>query len=881
MSSRRKSRTPSKTLPPQGAGRPETSLIGSPRLPLSRRRRWLFRLTAAVLAPLLFLAALEVGLRLARYGEPTAFYLGPDADGNYTTNLRFGWRFFPPAIARNPIPACLAPKPAGTVRVFVLGSSAALGMPSPAFSFGRILEAMLRDRYPGLQFEVVNAAMTAVNSHVVLEIARDCAARQPDLYVVYMGNNEVVGPYGPGTVFEQWSPSRSLIRANIWLKSTRTGQLIGNAIQHVRGSSDLSAWRGMEMFMANQVAADDPRLKAVYDNFHQNLTDLCAAARRSGAPVILSTVAVNLKDFPPFASKHRPDLSADDLAKWDAVYQAGVELESKSQWREALAKYEAAAQIDGQFADLAFRKARCLAASGRLEGARKCYAAARDLDVLRFRADSQINAAIRQMAAEQEPFGVRLADAERALAESDLSPGGIPGEELFYEHVHLTFDGNYLLARSVLEQVEAALPQLTAARKTGEVLTRKQCAEALTFTLWDEAQLTEQMTEELSRPPFTNQLDHAAELAKKRDRLDRLMSQAMAPQAMREARRSYEEALKKSPDDWQLYFRHGNLALATGNSELAAEQLRAALQRYPLETMIYINLGDAERQNGRIDEAIANYKKAIEIEPGSAKAHYSLGSTFLASRRYEEAVRHFQQSLAVDAGSVMGHYYLAAALGRCKRIDDAIAEYQKAVEIDPQFIMAHYNLGVLLAARGRKDDAAAHAKKALETETGNAAVHVNLGMALADNGDTDQAITQYEKALAIDPQCITAHINLGVALAAQGQKADAIAEYRKALEIEPHYAAARCKLGSALADRGEFDEAMAQFQEVLKFDPRSDVAYCEMGKTFAAQGRLDDAIASFRKALQLDPNFADARRELDAALAERDNRAAKPMQSKP
>jgi tetratricopeptide (TPR) repeat protein len=845
--------------------------VKPPRPPLSRRRKWFFRLTVAALAPVVFFGLLEGGLWLGGYGNPTSFYLGPNASGDYTTNLRFGWRFFPPAIARNPIPGQIAPKPAGTIRIFVLGSSAALGMPSPSFSFGRILEAMLQERYPGVKFEVVNAAMTAVNSHVILEIARDCAAREPDLFVVYMGNNEVVGPYGPGTVFEQWSPSLRLIRANIWLKSTRTGQLLDNAIQRVRGPSDLIAWRGMEMFMANQVADDDPRLTAVYDNFRRNLTDLCAVARRSGAPAILSTVAVNIKDFSPFASKHRSDLSADDLAKWNSVYQSGVALESKSQWPEALAKYEAAAQIDGHFADLAFRRARCLTATGRLNEAREYYAVARDLDVLRFRADSPINAAIRQVAAEQEPFGVHLADAEQALAASALSAGGIPGDELFYEHVHLTFDGNYLLARSVLDQVEAALPQFAAARKTGDVLTRRQCAEALTFTLWDEAQLTQQMVEETSRPPFTNQLDHAAELAKKRDRLDRLMARALAPPAMNEARQSYEEALRKSPDDWQLHFRYGNLVLAMGNSQLAAEHLRAAIERYPLETMIYINLGDAERQSGRIDEAIANYKKAIEIEPGSAKAHYNLGSIYLSGHRYEEAVHHFRESLEIDAGSVMGHYYLAAALGRCKRIDEAIAEYQKVLEIDPQFVMAHYNLGVLLAARGRKDEAADHAKKALEIETGNAAVHVNLGMALADNGESNKAIAQYEKALAIDPQCITAHLNLGIALAGQGQKADAITEYQRVLEIEPHYAAARCRLGSALADRGEFDAAMAQFQEVLKFDPRSDVAYYEMGKTFAAQGRLDDAIASFRTALQLDPNFADARRELDSVLAERDS----------
>ena len=127
------------------------------------------------------------------------------------------------------------PSLAGTVRIFILGGSAAMGTPDPSFNFGQILGVMLRQQYPGVQFEVVNAAMTAINSHVTVEIARDCAAREPDLFVVYLGNNEVIGPYGPGTVFQRWSPSLSMIRASLWVKSTRLGQLLGNVADCFRG----------------------------------------------------------------------------------------------------------------------------------------------------------------------------------------------------------------------------------------------------------------------------------------------------------------------------------------------------------------------------------------------------------------------------------------------------------------------------------------------------------------------------------------------------------------------------------------------------------------------------------------------------------------------
>ena len=59
-----------------------------------------------------------------------------------------------------------------------------------------MLQSMLELRYPGTRFEVVNGAMAGINSNVILPIARDCAGAGGDIWVIYMGNNEVVGPFG-------------------------------------------------------------------------------------------------------------------------------------------------------------------------------------------------------------------------------------------------------------------------------------------------------------------------------------------------------------------------------------------------------------------------------------------------------------------------------------------------------------------------------------------------------------------------------------------------------------------------------------------------------------------------------------------------------------
>ena len=100
---------------------------------LSRPRRWLFRLAAMVLGPLLLLAILEVGLRLAGIGHPMSFFLPMQINGKacLVENDRFGWRFFGPEMARAPFPFVIPKvKPPDTIRVFVFGESAALAIPS-------------------------------------------------------------------------------------------------------------------------------------------------------------------------------------------------------------------------------------------------------------------------------------------------------------------------------------------------------------------------------------------------------------------------------------------------------------------------------------------------------------------------------------------------------------------------------------------------------------------------------------------------------------------------------------------------------------------------------------------------------------------------------
>jgi len=530
----------------------------------TRWKYWAPRLATAILVPLLLLALTEGVLRFFNVGFSTDLMTACTVSGRPSScyNLFFAAPYFPPGMIKAPqfysVPNVKTP---GTYRIYVLGESAAMGDPDPAYGFSRYLEVMLRDRFPGMKFEVVNTGIVAINSHVILSIARQLANYKPDLFIIYAGNNEVVGPYGPGTALTASSMSLPVIRTSIFVRSTRIGQLMTKA------SRPRAEWHGMEMFLDKQVRADSPLLQATYRNFASNLRGIVDAARGSGARVLLSTIATNLKDCAPFASQHREGLSASALGKWSSLVEQGAVLESVQSFAEALKLYNAAAQIDDQYAELQFRIARCLWALGEFPAAKSHYVLAQDLDTLRFRADTKMNDIIRSVATSSGP-NVELLDAQALFAGE--SHYGVTGGELLYEHVHLNPLGNYLLARAAFTQIESTLPpDVRASARGTDPLSESECERLLALTSHDRSRMAAEMMQRLQRPPFTNQLNHT-------EQMQNLMFKANAStETFPETFNQYQWAIAQFPDDRILHYKFG-FVLFEFDRNAAAQQFMLA-----------------------------------------------------------------------------------------------------------------------------------------------------------------------------------------------------------------------------------------------------------------------------------------------------------------
>ncbi len=687
--------------------------------PISPRRLWLFRI-AALLLPVGFAVALEIGLRVVGYGFDPHFFKPQTIGGEnfLVQNDDFSFRFFPRETARSPgVLRMRAEKPPGTIRIFILGESAAMGDPEPAYGPARFMEMQLRDKLPGTKFEVVNVAFTAINSHVILPIARECARHDGDFWIVYMGNNEMVGPFGAATVFGRRSAPLPYVRLVTAVESTRLGQLFSALAGKLRGQKPAGAsWGGMQMFMNNQIAPDSPLKENVHRNFEKNLDDILRAGTRGGAKILLNTVAVNLKDCPPFASLPAPD---------------------------------------GSTAAQRFRAGQDLLAQNKFNEARPPLQWASDNDALPFRTDAEENSAIRAAAKKNSNGSVILLDAAEELGAANLEK--VCGDETFYEHVHFNFEGAHRLGLLWAQQLEQMI-SVNLKRNAGW-LTEVECGTRLGLSDWNRVAVWEHMAGRLRQAPFSTQTNSPQRLEKLAAEV-KALREKFNPEAAAAARGSFLAELARTPDD---YFLRENFALflqSTADLAAAADEWQRVHELIPHDYLPFFQLGRLLSQLGNRPDAEAALRTAVKLRPSLTEAWIELGNVLAAQNKLIDALASYALARTQRPNDAQIFFRSGKVYALQNNHAAAVENYRTAIKLNPENWEAHYELGGELDAAGQLDAALTEFGAAVNLNPNYSRVHSNFGVLLAKLGHLDEAQNEFEETLRLEPDYKIAQDNL-------------------------------------------------------------------------------------------------------------------------
>jgi len=596
-----------------------------------------FTFITIVVVPLLFFVLLDVGLWAAGVGNSFNFFHKIDINGEsyYQENPDFADQFYPPSLNIGPLENTFAEERSpDSLRVYVLGGSAAQGFPHKNHGFDRLLAAQLRAALPSRNIEVINTAMTSVNSHVVYAVANSLPEDSADFAVILMGNNEVVGPYGPGTINQNFLANINLIRGLQALKRTRIWQALNGLVLQLRptdAKQDLE-WEGMQMFTNNGISHDDPRMEGVYSHFEDNLADIIETLRGKGVHVLLSSVPVNLRHSAPFLSVRSQDLSEEQLDQWRALTRSGAQSSEEENWNDAVTQFQAALEIDPDYADTHFRLATAFENIGEFQEAKAHYQRALDLDALRFRADKKLNQIIQEVAASAESDTFSFVD--NAAAFEQTSQPFLPGWNLLLEHVHYDFAGNHVLAAEISRQIVdnlngpanyQPLPGAEVARRVG-------------FPNHDTIAEIQNLQGMIQHPPFPGQSNYADLQSFLNDKLARVTEAVGSPTDVIQRR---QDIVRSGLADWKVYFELAVLNQRLRNPEAMYYFLNQILELYPHNRESYMKIAEAMSKDGKWREVIPLLEQSLyytrDDEEKIAETLGWLGTAYLRTGEFQKA----------------------------------------------------------------------------------------------------------------------------------------------------------------------------------------------------------------------------------------------------
>ena len=600
-------------------------------------KKIVFTFITIFVIPLLFFVLLEFSLKVFDVGTSFDYFHEIDIAGqpHFQENPDFADQFYPPSLNIGPRENTFTEERSPElIRIYVLGGSAAKGFPHKNHGLERLLATQLRAALPSRKIEVINTAMTSVNSHVVYAVARSIPENSADFAVILMGNNEVVGPYGPGTFNQNFLANITLIRGIQALKRTRTWQALDSLIRQVKptdAKEDLE-WEGMQMFTTHGVSHDDPRMASVYGHYENNLTDIIEVLRNKGIHVVLSSVPVNLRNSAPFLSVHSPELSNEQVNQWRELTRSGAQSSDTENWGQAVTHFQAALEIDPDYADTHFRLATAFENLGDFQEAKTHYERALDLDALRFRADTKINQIIQKVAASVESDTFSFVDSAAAFEEA--SQPLQPGWNLLLEHVHYDFSGNHILAaeisRSIISNLTAAanyqpLPSVEVARRIG-------------FPNHDTIEEIKNLQGMIQHPPFPGQGNYTELQNSLNDKLESVTKEVGSQMAVVQRRR---DVINSGVADWKVHFELAVLNQRLRNPSAMYYHLNQILDLYPHNRESYIKIAEVMSEDGKWREVIPYLEQSLNYTRGDetkiAETIGWLGTAHLRTGDYEKA----------------------------------------------------------------------------------------------------------------------------------------------------------------------------------------------------------------------------------------------------
>jgi tetratricopeptide (TPR) repeat protein len=596
-------------------------------------------------------------------------------------------------------------KAGNSYRIFCMGGSTTYGRPYyDKVSFCGWLREYLQTADPLRNWEVINAGGISFASYRVAKLMGELKQYQPDLFIVYSGQNEFLEErsYGALADLPSW-----LINLNAALSGTRVYTAMKDIIDAMQTGSLQQAKRHYKLSgeveeVLNYTVGpesyhrDDALKRQIVTHYRLNLMRMVRIARSADADIVFVQPAINIKDMSPFKSEHRDGLAEQAQEDWEALYLRATVLQEAGNLPEALLVFQQARQIDDRYAELHYRIGKVLFSLGRYDEAEKSFRQAVEEDVAPLRMLDSMQQIVADIAVSED---VPLIDFPGIIREAYLQhyDHAVFGKEYFPDHVHTNMEGYRLLGLALFDYLasqDIVIPDAS----------------------WNDARI-----DAISEAVIAG-LDPGAE-AYTFINLGKVLDWAGK---FEEAYNLFKRALDILGPNAAIYDRLARSSYGLGKYDEAIHYLHELQHIAPEIPGAHSRLAMIYERLGKTDAAIEHCRAELEIKPDDHHVHAALANLLVNKGDDAAAFAHYNTALQLEPDNQYARVELAQLLVRLHRYDEALLHAQEALRINPKQYRAHDALGLIMKYQGHPEEAVKHFTEALRLEPGDVVAKENL-----------------------------------------------------------------------------------------------------------------------------------------------------------
>src|SRR3989442_8075272 len=183
-----------------------------------------------------------------------------------------------------------------------------------------------------------------------------------------------------------------------------------------------------------------------------------------------------------------------------------------------------------------------------------------------------------------------------------------------------------------------------------------------------------------------------------------------------EARKLDDEVLKTSPSDTEALIFKGEIQIADGHGNDAAESLQSALKADPNNGVAHYQLGVAFDQMGNLGRAENEWREAGRVRPDLPDVQHALAAVALRKGDMQALDQSADQLIRLQPTVADGYVLRAMAEINLNRLAQAETDIRKAMEVAPQNPIGYNQMGRLRLTQKQYSQAEKYYRQALERD---------------------------------------------------------------------------------------------------------------------------------------------------------------------